>query len=164
MSLMPISKLFRADAEAVLAGLRILFEQIFGDQRDREAVHRALGDAEALGHVADADLELLFGKRLHQADGRGDRRQAAGIAIGAVGWHDAYGCSALWTDVPRNSKRERGGRQAAQKLQINQCFNRASWPDLSRPSTSWQKRKEDVDAGHKAGHHGAGFPRVARDT
>jgi hypothetical protein len=31
-------------------------------------------------------------------------------------------------------------------------FILASWPGLSRPSTSWLRVKKDVDARHKVGH------------
>ena len=46
-----------------------------GDQRDGQPMHRALGDAEPLGQRADADLDLFFGERIEQPDGRRDGGQ-----------------------------------------------------------------------------------------
>jgi hypothetical protein len=57
----------------------VLLQHAVGDERHREAMHRALGDAEPLGQIADADLDLLLGKRLEQPHRRRHRRQAAFI-------------------------------------------------------------------------------------
>ena len=72
------------DAEPVFAGVGVLLQHAVGDERHREAMHRALGDAEALGQIADADLDLLLGKRLEQPHRRRDRGQAA--LVGGARW------------------------------------------------------------------------------
>ena len=63
------------DAELILAVLAVLLEHPLGDQRDREPMHRALGEPEPPRQRADADLDLVLGECLEQADRGRDRGQ-----------------------------------------------------------------------------------------
>ena len=95
----------QCDAEPVFAGVGILLQHAVGDKRHREAMHRALGDAEPLGQIADADLDLLLGKGLEQPHRGRDRGQAALVGRREMAYvASARYCSAPWTGVPRDCR------------------------------------------------------------
>src|SRR6185437_3289113 len=70
------------EAEPIFVGFGILLEHARPDQGRGEAMHRALGESEALGEGGDAHFVLRVGEGLEQGDGVGDR--------GELGAHSTF--------------------------------------------------------------------------
>ena len=74
------------DAELILAILAVLLEQPLRHQRDREPVHRALGEPQSARERADAELDLVLRERFEQLDRGRDRGQPLAPTLAPADW------------------------------------------------------------------------------